>query len=69
MKDGELIEMKSEEFSLFSYRTFLPCYTDKNDPTSLHYVLVIRQGDESKLEAIKSKYPPINIPQEGDFDI
>lgn len=68
-ENHEHIDMMSEEFSLISYRTFLPCYTDKNDPTSLHYVIVIRQGDEYKLEAIKSMYPPIIIPQEGDFII
>jgi hypothetical protein len=69
INDGELIHLNRSDFSLISYRTFLPCYKNKDDPSSLHYVVIIRQGDEHKLQEIRSNHTPINIPQEGDFEI
>ena len=68
--DTEILQIDRKEFMLVQYRTYYPCYKDLEDPTSLHYVIIIRPGDESKLEGedgIKKKFPSIDIPQEGDF--
>ena len=68
--DTEILQLDRKEFMLIQYRTYYPCYKNLDDPTTLHYVIIIRPGDESKLEGdngIKQKFPPIVIPQEGDF--
>lgn len=66
----ETLELDRNEFKLIQYRTYYPCYKDLNDATSLHYVIIIRPGDEIKLDGengIKQKFPSIHIPEEGDF--
>ena len=59
---------KREEFTLITYRTFYPCYKNIQDPASEHFVIIIRPGtDVAVLADFKQHYPPIEIPQEGDF--
>lgn len=64
---GNIHTFERKDFSLITYRTMYPCYKNMNDPSSLHYVIVIRPGDESKVQEIKNQYPSIEVPQEGDF--
>jgi hypothetical protein len=51
-----------------TYRTCYPCYKDIHDPRSLHFVIIIRPSTPvDEIEQIKELYPPIIIPQEGDY--
>jgi hypothetical protein len=65
--NGQILAFERKEFSLITYRTFYPCYKNINDASTLHYVIIIRPGDESKVPEIKNQYPSIEVPQEGDF--
>jgi len=38
-------------------RSYYPCYGDMNDSRTLHYVLIIRPGDEEKLTELDEYYP------------
>jgi hypothetical protein len=59
---------KREEFSLITYRTFYPCYKKIEDAATEHFVIIIRPGtDIAVLTDFKNNYPPIIIPQEGEF--
>jgi len=64
---GNIHTFERKDFSLITYRTMYPCYKNMNDPSSLHYVIIIRPGDESKVQEIKNQHPSIEVPQEGDF--
>lgn len=45
-----------------TYRTYYPCYLDKTDKTSLHFVLIIRpETDESKILECDTKYNQISL--------
>jgi len=49
-------------------RSYLPCYKDLRDKDTLHYVFPIRKTDNPKHVAmLRDKYPPIRVPQTGDF--
>ena len=51
-----------------TWRTYLPCYKDINDPASLHFVIVLRPAtDTDKIQHVKGVYPSIKIPQKGAF--
>ena len=52
-----------------TWRTCYPCYKDIEDPTSLHFVIIIRPNDVDtpNLQEVRARYPPLIIPQEGDF--
>jgi hypothetical protein len=64
----ESIPFEREEFTLITYRTFYPCYKNTEEPSSEHFVIKIRPGtDLNVLSNFKSQYPPIIIPQEGNF--
>lgn len=54
-----------------TYRTYIPCYKNVAVPESEHFVIIIREHEkeDTKLryaEAIR-QYPPIIIPQTGDY--
>ena len=53
--------------SSVAYRSYYPCYKNINDPSSLHFVILIRPNDRSKTTEIKLRYPAIEIPQIGEF--
>jgi hypothetical protein len=67
--NGEKIELIEEDIQCITIRTYYPCYKDINDSNSIHYViLLIRPNiDLTIVEEIKRKYPPIEVPQEGEF--
>jgi hypothetical protein len=65
--NGQILAFERKDFSLITYRTFYPCYKNIDDASTLHYVIIIRPGDESKVQEIKNQYPSIEVPQEGDF--
>jgi len=65
--NGQILAFERKDFSLITYRTFYPCYKNIEDASTLHYVIIIRPGDESKIQEIKNQYPSIEVPQEGDF--
>ena len=45
-----------------SYRVHIPCYSDINDPASLHFVVVIRPNTDKQLvEDIITTYPPLDL--------
>jgi hypothetical protein len=45
-----------------TYRTYYPCYVDKTDKTSLHFVLIIRPGtNENKILECDSKFNSISF--------
>jgi len=45
-----------------TYRTYYPCYVDKTNKTSLHFVLIIRpETNESKILECDSKFNQISI--------
>ena len=49
-------------------RVYYPCYKDTEKPDSLHFVIIIRPDSaDLVLDDIKSKFPPVNVPQEGLF--
>jgi hypothetical protein len=64
----QIISFKREEFSLITHRAFYPCYKNTEDPSTAYFVVKIRPGtDLNKLQEFKTQYPPVIIPQEGDF--
>lgn len=65
--NGQILAFERKDFSLITYRTFYPCYKNIDDASTLHYVIIIRPGDESKVQEIKNQHPSIEVPQEGDF--
>jgi len=47
---------------LKTYRTYYPCYVDKTNKTSLHFVLIIRpETDESKILECDTKFNQISL--------
>jgi len=64
---GEILPFERKDFSLITYRTYYPCYKNIDHASTLHYVIIIRPGDESKIQEIKNQHPSIEVPQEGDF--
>lgn len=59
---------KKDEPRKITYRIYYPCYSNLDDSTSLHFVIIIRPGtDVTKLENIKINYPSLHIPQTGDY--
>lgn len=65
--NGEFECFQKDEFKWIVFKVYYPCYKNLNDPTSIHYVIIIRPDDEEKVSTIKEQYPSIEIPQEGDF--
>jgi hypothetical protein len=43
------------------YRTYLPCYVDKTDPSTLRFVVIIRDEDVKKLTKVDAKWPHIRL--------
>jgi hypothetical protein len=64
--EGRQLEIERDDFSLISYRTVYPCYKNMADAATLHYVVIIRPGDEHKVEGIRLRYQcAVDVPQEG----
>lgn len=48
------------------WRVYLPCYKDIDDPTSLHFVVIIEpETDPLKIQQVKDTYPSLVIPKRG----
>ena len=64
--EGLTFEIERDDFTLTTCRTFYPCYKNTIDAATLHYVVIIRAGDEHKVEGIKARYQgAVDVPQEG----
>ena len=43
-----------------AFRTYYPCYVDTSDISTLRFVVIIRPGDQDKLEECDAKYTPLS---------
>ena len=48
-------------------RLYFPCYEDIHDPSTLHFVLRGNEQYRDRMEAFRSEYPTIRVPQFGGF--
>ena len=56
------------------WRTFIPCYKDVTDPTTLRYLIIVRLNadktvqDPEKLTEADRRFPAVPVPQTGPLD-
>jgi hypothetical protein len=67
--EGQTSSRKLEDLALITFRTAYPSYKKLDDPSSIHWVILLLKPDinQDVLNHVRTNYPSINVPQEGDF--
>jgi hypothetical protein len=68
--DDKKHTIERDLFSMITYRTCYPCYSNKENKETLCFVVIIRNNTAAdKIVRVKQEYPSIVIPQKGEYTI